>query len=561
MRRVLGCVLVLAATWLVPSAAQRSAPTLPPLNALEAAQWRRDLRFLATEMPKRHANLFHAVSRADFDRAVRRLDARIPTLRRHEVILELARLAAMVGDGHTNVAPWRDEKIGFHALPLKLYLFSDGLWVRAADSAHAGLVGGRIVRIGRATADAAVAAVRPLIGRDNEMGVAFAAPLLLVMPEVLQGLGLIDDLSSVPLLFERDGRREEVLVAPAGPAPLMARDTDRSWEVPEGWVDARGAPRHWPLWLRHSDDRFWFEYLGPKRALYVQFNQVGDKPEETVAHFADRLFAFARAHSVDRLVLDLRLNGGGNGELNRPLVLGMIRAESLDVRGRLFVLIGRRTFSAAQFLATQLEDWTEAVFVGEPSASRGNHYGDSSRLTLPNSGVTVRVSTLYWQFSDPRDTRPWTPPEIATDLTFEDYRRNRDPALEAALSWTPGPSLTDRMRGALDSAGPAAMDATYRGFLADRRHRYTETELPLNALGYELLQAGRTADALAVFTLNAGAHPSSANAQDSRGEALAIAGDTASAIRAYEAALRLDPTLPGAAGKLRALRAADGMTE
>ena len=186
-----------------------------------------------------------------------------------------------------------------------------------------------------------------------------------------------------------------------------------------------------------------------------------------MAAFADSLFAFARAHPVDRLVLDLRLNGGGNGELNRPLVLGLIRAERSTVRGHLFVLIGRRTFSAAQFLATQLENWTEAVFVGEPTASRGNQYGDSQRLTLPNSGVTVRVSTLYWQLSDPRDRRPWTPPEVATELSFDDYRRNRDPALEAALEWTPEPSLADRLRGALDAGGSAAMDSVYRAYGAD----------------------------------------------------------------------------------------------
>jgi Flp pilus assembly protein TadD len=66
--------------------------------------------------------------------------------------------------------------------------------------------------------------------------------------------------------------------------------------------------------------------------------------------------------------------------------------------------------------------------------------------------------------------------------------------------------------------------------------------------------AARTADALAVFTLNAEAYPASANVHDSRGEALAVAGDTASAIREYQAALRLDPALAGAADKLRALR-------
>jgi tetratricopeptide (TPR) repeat protein len=552
--RVLACMLVGVLFHTVPSAAQDRPGRPPPLTAIEVAGWREDLRVLAAEMPARHRNLFHTLRRAEFEGAVRRLEARLPTLRRHQVILELARIAARIGDGHTNVAPARDAAIGFHALPLRLYLFADGLYVRAADSAHANLVGSRVIRLGRATAEEAVEAVRPLIARDNEMGVAFAAPLLLAMPEVLAGLGLIEDMGEVPLVLERDGRRTDVVLAPDGLAPLMARDTDRSWEVPEGWVDARGAPDRWPLWLRQPGNKFWLEYLEAERAVYVQLNEVGDKPEETVAGFADSLATLVRAHPVDRLVLDLRLNGGGNGALTRALVLALVRAEPLRARGHLFVLIGRRTFSAAQFLATELERWTEAIFVGEPTASRGNHYGDSYRIRLPRSGITVRVSTLYWQLSDPRDARPWTPPEIAVGLTFDDYRGNRDPVLAAALAWTPEPALAERMRSALESDGRDGMDSAYRSFRADPRHRYAGTEDPLNALGYALLQERRPADALAVFTLNTEAYPTSANAHDSRGEALAATGDTSAAIRAYETAVRLDPALPGAADKLRALR-------
>jgi hypothetical protein len=101
-----------------------------------------------------------------------------------------------------------------------------------------------------------------------------------------------------------------------------------------------------------------------------------------------------------------------------------------DERGRLFVITGRRTFSAAQMLIGDLEKWTFPIFVGEPSASRSNHYGDATQLVLPNQQITVRVSTLWWQW-DPRDTRPWIPVDIPAPLTVDAYRAGRDPALEA----------------------------------------------------------------------------------------------------------------------------------
>ena len=85
-------------------------------------------------------------------------------------------------------------------------------------------------------------------------------------------------------------------------------------------------------------------------------------------------------------------------------------------------------------LISALENYADVEFVGEPSASRGNHYGDSRRIVLPHSHITVRVSTLYWQLSDPRDVRPWIEPARPAALTLADYAAGRDPVLEAALA-------------------------------------------------------------------------------------------------------------------------------
>jgi hypothetical protein len=114
-----------------------------------------------------------------------------------------------------------------------------------------------------------------------------------------------------------------------------------------------------------------------------------------------------------------------------PAILLPVIKSRYDAPGKLFVLMGRRTWSAAQMLLCELEQYTQARFVGEPSASRGNIYGDSNKITLPNSKVTVRVSTLYWQYWHPRDDRSWIEPHVPAALTFEAYRQGRDPALEA----------------------------------------------------------------------------------------------------------------------------------
>jgi hypothetical protein len=92
------------ATW--PSA--QSGPARP-LDPAEVAAWRQDLAYMVREMARRHRNLYHTVPPAGFDSAVSALDRRIPTLDRHRIIVELARIVALVVDGHTDVSPTQDR--------------------------------------------------------------------------------------------------------------------------------------------------------------------------------------------------------------------------------------------------------------------------------------------------------------------------------------------------------------------------------------------------------------------------------------------------------------------
>ncbi len=524
------------------------------VDKAEAERWREDLRYMAEQMPLRHANLFHTMTRQQFDTAVRKLDERIPQLARHQIIVEMARIAALVGDGHTNVAPTRDPKIGFRQLPVKLYLFKDGLFVRAAERSHSELVGARVVKIGTANADEAVARAGEIIGHDNQMDIKFFAPHLLVMPEVLHALGLSDDPESAHMTVEQSGKRREVILRAAGPADLIPPDTDTTWMPKAGWVDMRdSATAPAPIWLRDPANKFWFEHLKDSRALYVQINQVGDKEAETLADFSKRLLAFVEANAVEKLILDLRLNRGGNGSLLRPLEIGLIKSK-LDARGRLFTLMGRSTWSASQFLLNYLEKYTNTIFVGEPSGSKGNIYGDSRRITLPNSQVTVRVSVYYWQDWDPWETRLWTAPDVTAEMTSEDYRANRDPALRAALDYSPRKPLADVLNDALTEGGAELALKKYREFKLDPVNLYAATEEPLLVAGQRLLNENKPGQALQLFRLVVEEYPHSFRGYFAVGEAHFRAGDKAEAVKNFERALELNPKIYEVAQRLKEAR-------
>jgi hypothetical protein len=537
------CVLLCIALSASLSLAQSGAQTSAVVDKVEAERWREDLRFMAEEMPKRHKNLFHTMTREQFEAAVKRLDERIPSLARHQIIVEMARIVAMVGDGHTNIAPTRDPKIGFHSLPVKLYLFKDGLFIRAADREHAALLGARVIKIGNLTVDEAMARVQEIVGRDNEMDVKFFGPLLLVMPEVLEALGIIESTDEARFVIEKLGQPPlTVTLKTAGPVDLLPPDTDLSWLPKPNWVDLRdGASAPLPLWLKDPQNKFWFEYMKDSRILYVQLNQVGDKDTETLAEFCARLFAFVDANPVEKFILDLRLNRGGNGGLLRPLVTGIIKARKIDQPGKLFAIIGRSTWSAAQFLLNDLEQYTNTLFVGEPSGSKGNTYGDSRKITLPNSGITVRVSVFWWQDWHPLDMRRWTAPHVTAELTSEDYRTNSDPALRAIFNYVAHRPLGELLSEALAKNDLQLAVKRFRQFKADPANLYRDTEDVLLPLGDRLLKEKKFDQAIEIFKLSVEANPQSADSYELLGDAYARSGMRELAIKSYEKSLELDP--------------------
>ena len=418
--RILALVLAISISGAAASAA--------PLDSTQVRLWREDLALLRSEMPARHANLFHAMTRAQFDSALVAIDQNLPRLARHQIIVELQKLDALVGDGHSNVSPWRDSAAEFHQLPVALYWFEDGLFVRAATEAQKALVGARVAGIGGVPVEEAIARVRPLISRDNEMGVRAWAPILLTMPEVLHAVGLSPVPTRAVFSVGASGSRRDVTLTPVGLFPMLTGEIDLTWSKRPGWVDARdGAPD--PLWLSDIQNKYWYRFLPEKRALYCQINTIQQKSEDSLRVFLTRAMLAADSAGAERFILDLRLNGGGDGSWNRDILRSLIKSR-YDEPGRLLVITGRRTWSAAQMLLNELENITDAIFVGEPSASRGNVYGDSKKIVLPNSRLTVRVSSLYWQQSDPRDTRPYIEVNVPAPLTYGDYAAGRDPALE-----------------------------------------------------------------------------------------------------------------------------------
>jgi len=523
-------------------------------QALTADQWREDLHAFAEQAPKLHKNLFHALPREQFEAAMQRLNDRIPSLSRNQIIIELARIVAKIGDGHSYLS-LLEPPISFRRYPIKLYEFPDGIYVVSADPKYKALLGGRVVEIGNSPFERAYRAVGEIVPHDNEMQVKWLAPNYATIAEVLDGLGLADDAENLALTVLKDGKRVKARLVPE-PA---RRAHYHGWDIAAGWADARAPGAPVPLWLQSSDDAYWFKYLPEEKILYVQYNQVRNKTDETLEAFFKRVIAYAETNPVERFVLDVRLNGGGNNYLNRPIIHAFIRSDKINQPGRLFTIIGRQTFSAAMNFVNAMKLNTHTLFVGEPTGARPNMYGDNAPLTLPKSKIAVHLSTLWWQDMDPRDTRDYQAPDLAAELTMADYRAGRDPALEVIKKYDPRESPSEMVRAAISRHDLGAARKAVLAQKDNSLYRYTTVERQVNALGYELLRKKSLDEAIQVFKVNVEAHPSSWNAYDSLAEAYATRHDPAKddlrlAGQNYEKSLQLNPQNSRARASLERLK-------
>ena len=403
----------------------REIAAMAPEGMTRLSGLRSDIDLLVEEAQRLHADPERPAFRAEFVEAADILRKRAGDLTDAEVVHEIQRLTALLGDGHSvSYGPQKESplKIESARLPIKVYLFEEGMYaIDSYDPATEWLVGRRVVSIGARSPEALLAASRQIHGSDNRMTMIWLGPqFYFTDTEFLRFAEAIGETSEVQLEIERDDGGVEPIVVEAGDYPIIRKL--HAPDVIEGEI---------PLYLRRVDANYWLHELPDHSALYFQFNQVRDDESEPIAAFAERLASSLDA-DTNNLIIDVRHNNGGNNGLLRPLLRQII---AFDARPgtQVFVITSRNTFSAAQNFITRLERMTEALFVGEPSSSSPNFTGEETELVLPWSRIAISISSRYWQDSDPGDERPWIAPDIRVTPTAKDYFAGRDAAMGAIL--------------------------------------------------------------------------------------------------------------------------------
>lgn len=401
------------------------------LGTTRVEGWRMDIDYLSKRVAETHYAPFKNISQAEWDQEAARIKASVPEMNDHQIVVALMQLMVRIGDGHTLLGAPRQGNLEFHVLPLQFYDFKDGLYVRAAHPDYARIVGMRVVRVGSLSTQDAMSRVASTVHRDNSQQVRWVAPRHLARLEVLDALGISKGLDAADVTVVDAKGKEIRMTVKAVPISTLPWHSNA---LP-GWVDMAPNTAPLPMWRRDPHQRFTLDYLDDSNLVYANFRAVLDDSAEAVEQFGLRTVQLVENKKARALVIDVRLNNGGNNFLGRVFFEYILASDALYGDGKLFVITGRETFSACQNFCNWLDRSTAAIFVGEPTGSRPNFVGEGNDIVLPYSGVFANASSRYWQDSVSEDMRVWIAPELGAEMTSDDYRNNRDPAFAAILEY------------------------------------------------------------------------------------------------------------------------------
>ncbi|NNC70267.1 MAG: hypothetical protein HKN90_05515, partial [Flavobacteriaceae bacterium] len=301
---------------------------------ISTKQWQDDLKFLQETVHKDYPFLFKKVSAQDFDKAVEKFYADIPSMQDHEILVGYAKIVALFKYGHTRVG-FRDGPVPYHRLPITLQNFPDGLYITGAHKDYASIVGAKVTAVEGVSTPNVLRAVYPVMPVENEQYFKAYVSLYMTVPEVLHAQKITDRLKQdISFQLEKDGRSFTSVVKATSDLnfPLHYGEVKSDSD----WVGVRDLTKD-PYYLKNLDKIYYYEYLPEKKTVYIRHSQIQDDPTEDIPTFYKRVFDFIETNDVEKLVLDVRLNGGGNNYKNKPIVTGIIEQKKINKKGNLFV--------------------------------------------------------------------------------------------------------------------------------------------------------------------------------------------------------------------------------
>jgi hypothetical protein len=365
------------------------------------------LEYFKNTLPQKHTNLFKKISKTEFENGIDKIASKAEQLNYETFTAELFKLVVSIGDEHTRIEPTYTM-----ILPIKFEIYKEGIFAIGVDSNALGLLPAKLIAINNHPMEEIIRRCKTVIQNENRSYFEVYLLHFLNNPSFLKGINVIENVDSASFTVLSKGNQVTTV--------NLRSVAKGAFQSPPLCTPFKNA------FANKHKDFYWYEYNAETKAIYFNYNTCRMQENLSFDKFNQTLFATIDSYKPERIIVDLRGNSGGNSAILQPF-MDSIKNSYLNKTGKLFVLIGKKTFSSAVMNAVTLKRNTNAILVGEPTSGNINHYGEVRSFRLPRTGILIGYSTKYWENWKGK-TGPLLPDKKVT-YSINDLKNNIDPAI------------------------------------------------------------------------------------------------------------------------------------
>lgn len=374
------------------------------------------------------ANFYNEALYQNLLAAVNTLIPQISELTDNEILQHIQIMSAMFRDVHTRVCIYEDPiyPVFFHAF------HEDGqfaFYIVILPLEHEELLYMRLAAINDIPLAEVIERMRSYDGHENEYG--FIRDLgeggysqeLLSRPAALEAVGIsaIGDTQVKYTLADSEGNTHDLILA-------AKEEYDFSQCV--GTTPARALP---VPYSNAATANYWYSTDLAEDTLYVRIYSFVPMEEYTYMDFSNDLSLEQRAAGqFDKIILDLRDNGGGYDALGWRSIINTLSAMKFD---NFYILVDGGTYSNSMIFSAEIAyQVPDVVFVGTPTGQAPGFFAGvyENDYVMPNCGVEFTIPTTYWQTFEANEENTLMP-DVVIWQTLDEYVSCKDVALEYVL--------------------------------------------------------------------------------------------------------------------------------
>lgn len=329
--------------------------------------------------------------------------------------VEILKIIAALNDGHSQMKYSSREKY-FGYLPITTTWFKEGLYVTRVPKEYKHILGGRLKAINGQDIDVVLNKLKEVVPHANDSRFKKYAFAYLRMPGLLFGLGITETPNEAEFMVSING--EDIQITFKNMPKEIYKKTN--------FIAYDDVSTKIPLYKKKGSKYYWHLYDSINRIFYFKYNRVGNMKGVRASIYAKKMWSEVDSLDVDKFVFDIRNNGGGQFAFSMSFIQGILDRPKINSNGKLFIISGYDTFSAALDILRNLEVKSNAIILGEAPGDYAASSGDPKGYKLTNSQIEIQLSSVFHPTVFKEDMRN----EIILDKKIEtswiDYQLGED---------------------------------------------------------------------------------------------------------------------------------------